>query len=174
MDSFKLHGGWKGIKNSLKGLITLTVWGVVIIGLGAWIFNYDRDSSISSGSYSNDGYSGNYPYVDDFANDYEPIEPDFEDYKDYIDADSVEACNDSGCYELEADISNGEVETIYFNNGGYRQLNAEFDEDGDGYGYGSDGDEWEIHVDENEIEEAKEEYMDSQANDYDYEDYNYR
>ncbi len=150
----------------IKGVGTIALWGAAIFGF-IWIFDSDSDSSSGNSSVN--------PYVDDYFADYDPPDPDFEDYKEYIDADSVEACSDSGCYDLDADVSDGEVDTIYFNNGGYRELDAEFDEDGYGYGTGSRGDEWEVRVSEDDIEEAKERYMEDQEDEYydDYGEYDY-
>lgn len=154
------------MSDTSDNVIAWVFW-IGIIVAGFWWLGGDSDSSSTSvESYSSGGY-----YRD--TNDYDPPEPDFDDYKEYIEADSVEACSSSGCYELDADVSGGEVETIYFDNGGYRELDAEFDEDGDGYGTGSDGDEWEVHVDESEIEAAKERYLEDQAGSYDYEDDDY-
>lgn len=67
---------------------------------------------------------------------------------------TVEACNTrtGNCYDLDADISDGLVETIYFLSGGHLDLDgAELDEDGYGVGEsythseGYDGDEWEVN-----------------------------
>ncbi len=66
----------------------------------------------------------------------------------------MEACSqDSGsCYDLDADISDGVVERIYFPNGGHLDLDgAEIDEDGYAYGEsftvgeGYNDDIWEIN-----------------------------
>lgn len=64
----------------------------------------------------------------------------------------VEACRNDRCYTLEADIYDGVVETIYFPNGGYLDLDIKLDENG--YGYDTDyyGNEWEIDASEH-IEE---------------------
>lgn len=67
----------------------------------------------------------------------------------------VEACsNNSGnCYELDADVSDGEVETLYFPNGGHLDFDgAEIDEDGyatgDSYTWdeGYNDDSWDVTV----------------------------
>lgn len=66
---------------------------------------------------------------------------------------TVEACNirTGSCYDLDADIDSGQVERIYFPNGGHLDLDgAELDEDGyavgESYtvGEGYNGDEWEV------------------------------
>lgn len=58
---------------------------------------------------------------------------------------TVEACsqNSGNCYDLEADISSGTVETIYFPNGGHIDLSAELDENGEGEDY-VNSDNWTI------------------------------
>lgn len=66
---------------------------------------------------------------------------------------TVEACNTrtGSCYDLDADISDGQVENIQFPNGGHLDIDgAELDEDGqssgDSYTHtdGYDGDSWDI------------------------------
>lgn len=167
MKSFRLEDGWQSVKDFAIGIISLAFWGFVIIG-GASLFFGDDGSSVSSGS------SGGYPYNDDYHYEREEYEPDFDDYKHLIDADSVEACSSSGCYELEADVSDGVVNTIHFDNGGYRELGADIDSDGSAYGIGSRGDEWEIQVSEDEIDEAREQYLENETeNEYDEGEYGY-
>jgi hypothetical protein len=70
---------------------------------------------------------------------------------------TVEACNTrtGSCYDLDADISDGQVENIQFPNGGHLDLDgAELDEDGQASGEsytntdGYDGDEWEINCED--------------------------
>lgn len=61
---------------------------------------------------------------------------------------TFEACNESNgnCYEVEADVSDGEVETIYFNNGGYVDAYGELDEYGAGEVESEGGNQvWELN-----------------------------
>ena len=62
-------------------------------------------------------------------------------------SETLEACTDSGCYDLDADISDGYIETIYFNNGGYIQPDAAIDSEGYAEGYSGDGEYWEFYID---------------------------
>jgi hypothetical protein len=60
-------------------------------------------------------------------------------------------------YTVDAEISNGEVESIYFDNGGYIYINALLNSDGTGEGYGADN-YWEVEVDSYLIDNALEEW----------------
>jgi hypothetical protein len=68
----------------------------------------------------------------------EAIKNYWDDIKGYINGyTTIEACSDSGCYDLEAHISNGKIDEIYFPNGGYLY----FDADINSYGQASDMDQ---------------------------------
>ena len=69
-------------------------------------------------------------------------------------------------YDLDADISNGTVETIYFPNGGYLYFSANIDENGHASDFDYTGREWgfDIDMESSAIDEAIEEWAD--ANDY--------
>jgi len=162
MKSFRIEGGWK---NGLKqfGISFLSL--VIVIGV-VWGLNILSDSSSnSSGSSYN-------PYHDDYSYE-ERDEPDFYDYNEYINGnEDVEACSSSGCYTLEADISDGVVNTIHFPNGGYVNIDAEIESDGSASGSDDEGNNWDITVSESLLEDAKQEYIESVAeNNYDPGDY---
>ena len=98
------------------------------------------DYSLFSNSYDDDSY--------------EEHNGDVNRYENLGGAYTVEACssNSGNCYNLDADIEGGNIERIYFPNGGHLDLDgAELDEDGyaTGESYtwseGYNGDEWEIN-----------------------------
>lgn len=100
----------------------------------------------SSTYYPDDYYFGGY---DSYENEYEDEKEKWPVSGSY----DVEACNarTGRCYDLEADINDDTVETIYFPNGGHLDLDgAGLDDDGYAYGDsythsdGYDGDEWEV------------------------------
>ncbi len=102
------------------------------------------------------GTTSNYEYDSYYGNDYESdaVEIDRYDLQNDVNGTyEVEACSSSGCYDLEADISSGELETIYFDNGGYID-----DPEGEG---------WELS---NLPDEA---YEDAYENNYDPDEYYY-
>ncbi len=88
------------------------------------------------------------------------LDEHWDEIKEYINGtESVEVYShkSNGYYTLDADISNGEVESIHFPNGGYIYVNAELNSDGTGDGYGSDG-YWDVEIDSSLIEDAVEEW----------------
>jgi hypothetical protein len=55
----------------------------------------------------------------------------WDEIKEYADgSETVQACSESGCYDLDADISSGIIETLHFPNGGYLMLSADIESDG--------------------------------------------
>ena len=70
--------------------------------------------------------------------------------KEYINGtETIEACSSSSgsCYDLDADISNGEIEQIYFPNGGYLYFSADIDEDGSASDLDLNGNDWDFTID---------------------------
>ena len=94
-----------------------------------------------------------YPSAEEDS-EYSAHDEDVNRYEELSGSYTVEACNNStgNCYDLDADISDGQVGRIYFPNGGHLDLDgAELDEDGyaSGESYteseGYNGDEWEVN-----------------------------
>ncbi|MEX1997243.1 MAG: hypothetical protein WEA04_01000 [Candidatus Andersenbacteria bacterium] len=136
-------------------------WGALIAG-GIWWWN----SGDTTPSYDTESYSGSY-YSDeseDLTIDRdEAIDSYWDDIRDYLTTSTtIEACSSSGCYELDADISSGILDTIYFPNGGYIEIGDYISDSGYAYGEDSDGDEWEIYysLDSYEVDDAVEEWAD--------------
>lgn len=124
------------------------------IGVMFWIFIIAGASGVfSKNSEKFDFQNDDSSYVN---NDYlTNHDEDVVEYKEKPDGTyTVEACNQNtgNCYDLDADISDGTVERIYFSNGGHLDLDgAELDEDGNAsgesytVGEGYNNDTWEIN-----------------------------
>jgi hypothetical protein len=59
----------------------------------------------------------------------------------------VEACSESGCYDLHAEISNGALEIVHFPNGGYLMIAADIDQDGNASDVDQRGRIWDFTLD---------------------------
>jgi len=139
------------MKESIKTIFGwLIVIGIIVVISFAFGGSEDKNSNteIEKGGYPS--------YVsDDYISEHEE---DVEEYKEKPDGSyTVEACsqNSGNCYDLDADISDGVVERIYFSNGGHLDLDgAELDEygsaSGDSFtvGEGYNSDTWEIQCDD--------------------------
>lgn len=136
-------------------------WLLAILMLVGIVYGFSGDSnegSFAPASVYLDSY-GESPSYSSFDNNYDEdsYEEHNEDVNRYENLDStytIEACssNSGNCYDLDADIEDGNVERIYFPNGGHLGLDgAELDDDGyaTGESYtwseGYNGDEWEIN-----------------------------
>jgi len=74
----------------------------------------------------------------------------WDEIKEYVDGtETIDACSfESGnCYSLDADIYNGQIETIYFPNGGYLYFSADIDKSGNAFDIDSDGNSWDFTID---------------------------
>ncbi|MBU4338543.1 hypothetical protein KKD57_03225 [Patescibacteria group bacterium] len=124
------------------------------IGVLFWILIIAGASGLfSENSEKSDFQSSSSSYMDnDYITNHDEA---VAEYKEKPDGTyTVEACNQStgSCYDLDADISDGTVERIYFSNGGHLDIDgAELDEEGyaSGESYtvddGYNGDSWEIN-----------------------------
>ena len=80
----------------------------------------------------------------------EAIESYWDEIKDYVDGtETIDACSyESGnCYSLDAEISSGQVEMIYFPNGGYLYFSVDIDEGGNASDFDQNGDSWDFTID---------------------------
>lgn len=137
----------------------LLIFGVIIL-VGWWLLSGDSSSEYSGSSYSS------YESEEKTMDRYDALSDNWDEISEYLDGTyTVEACsgNSGNCYSLDADISSGEIETIYFSNGGYLSVSAEVDSDGEAEGYddSDEGDSWTFQVDESDIDEALEEWADN-------------
>lgn len=128
------------------------VW-ILIIGAVATFFVFRNNGSESSPantfpdsrSYRNLGANENTILSRD-----EAISEHWDEVKEYVDGtETVEACSSSSgsCYDLDADISGGAIEQIYFPNGGYLYFSADIDESGSASDSDQNGDSWDFTVD---------------------------
>lgn len=128
------------------------VWILVIGAVAAFFIFRNNDSSNSprktfpaNSSYRNSGASEHTTLSRD-----EAISKHWDKIKEYVDGtETVEACSSSSgnCYDLDADISNGEIEQIYFPNGGYLYFSADIDESGSASDSDQNGDSWDFTLD---------------------------
>jgi hypothetical protein len=78
----------------------------------------------------------------------EEIENYWDYIKEYVDGNAtIEVCSDSGCYDLEAHISNGKIDEIYFPNGGYLYFDADIDYNGKASDMDQNGNWWDFSID---------------------------
>lgn len=74
----------------------------------------------------------------------------WDEIKEYANGtETIEACSGSSgnCYDLDADINSGSVDTLHFPNGGYNSFSGEFDEDGNASDSSYSGDSWDFSMD---------------------------
>ena len=129
------------------------LWLLAGIGILIWAYSSYSNKSVNApykrGDLSNTGgtptirYSNTPTYIDD--SETTNIESNDQD-TGYYGTETVSACNQSSgnCYDLDADISDDEVERLYFPKGGW--VDIEYSDCDDGYCYLEDenGTEWEI------------------------------
>jgi len=127
------------------------ILGILVIGTIAAFFIFSGDNNES------DHLNGRYPGFiqqengeqkilgrDEAINDY------WDEIKDYVDGtETIDACSlESGnCYSLDADISSGIIEEIYFSNGGYLYFSADINESGNASDIDQDGNNWDFTID---------------------------
>ncbi|MFA6257745.1 MAG: hypothetical protein WC671_01895 [Candidatus Paceibacterota bacterium] len=69
--------------------------------------------------------------------------------KDYVNGTvMVNACSSGsgGCYDLDADISGGVIDELYFDNGGYLYFSADIEDDGSASDYDQNGNNWDFYI----------------------------
>ena len=147
----------------------VVVW-ILIVGAIAAFFIFGGGNDNSNYDYRNSNqFRSSYGENERTIDRYDAIYDYWDEIKDYVDGtETIEACSwEAGnCYDLDADISSGVIETIYFINGGYLYLSADIDEDGNASDIDYDGNSWDFNVDINSsiIDDA----VNSWAEDNDY------
>lgn len=129
--------------NAFVGLLVIVavVWGLFAL--------------FGSGSTSDAQDKYNYDYKNKSGHTLdrdEAIDEHWDEIKDYLNgSETIEACSDESgnCYDLDAEISNGEVEQIYFSNGGYLYFGADIDSYGEASDYDQNGNGWDFTLDMN-------------------------
>ncbi len=112
--------------------------------------------------YNSKGYNKSKIIYDKYDNTYneydeqkvltydEAISEYWDEIKDYIDGmETIEACSEKSgnCYYVDADISGGIIERIYFSNGGYLDFSADIDEWGSAWDFDKNGNSWDFTID---------------------------
>lgn len=141
----------------MRKILTL----IILIIFSAFIFSGCTSHSDYTESYNED-YNSNISSTD------EAIQENWDSIKEYLSGtETIEACCDSGCYSLDADISNGEISQIYFPNEGYLYFSADIEESGDASDTDDEGRNWDFTLDMGSsiVEDAVQEW----ANNNDYE-----
>lgn len=140
----------------MGGVIALI--GLLVVGSVLTSNNeeYDTGEVLSDSTYS--GYEPETTYFDEYGYDYNDRSdpPTFEDDPyttndetndqptGYYGTETVEACNDDTgeCYELDADFSGDDIETVYFPKGGHLDFDSEGCDGSTCYGTSEEGEEW--------------------------------
>lgn len=98
----------------------------------------------------------------------EAIDEHWDDIKDDLSGSAtIDACSDESgsCYSLDADIDDGSITTVHFNNGGYLNVNADIDSSGDASDTDQDGHSWTftLDMDSSIVDDAIKEWADRQG-----------
>ena len=138
---------------------------LLVVFIVVFLSGCSSDSNLSSSGSISDSYKSS---QENIISRYDAIADYWDEIQEYLDGtEEIEACSDSGCYDLEADISDGYITTLYFNNGGYLDFYAGIDNSG--YAYDSDDElnDWEFSISMNSyfVDNAIEEW----ASDNDFE-----
>lgn len=78
------------------------------------------------------------------------IDDHWDEIKEYLDGtETIEACSSerSDCYDLEADIADGVIETVHFSNGGFLRVSADIESDGTASDSDQRGTYWDFTID---------------------------
>lgn len=123
---------------------------LVIGGITAFALLGSGDSG-TQGRYDDSRYYGSSEYSEDLTIDrYDAIDAHWDEIRDYLNGtETIDACSSQSgnCYSLDADITSGQVDIVYFENGGYLYFGAYIDENGYASEYDQDGDEWNFSLD---------------------------
>ena len=124
-------------------------WSWVIVGvIGLWAYGQFTDNRQTSNHVSQSHRSESSSIAREHIARDDAISEHWDEIKEFVDgSETVEACSDSGCYDLEAEISSGIIETVHFANGGYLTVSAEIDENGSADDVDQRGRLWEFTLD---------------------------
>jgi hypothetical protein len=169
------------MKSFLSEHFSVILWTVLVVGIGSWLyFGFSNNQSnkmsdtecysVHSRTYDRYGINDTEDSYLDYDTMYDNAYDEWETVREYIDGTFViDACSDSGCYTLDADISSGYIDTVYFPDGGYLSPSSEINSDGTASAYDSDGNAWEFIVSGSDIDEAIDSWIkDSRADYIDY------
>lgn len=137
----------------MKNIRTAIFWIIVVIGGVFFLSHSNGISSHSSSSSSPEYYDGDNGYDDEEETlDYdEALSSYWDDIKSYVNgSETIEACSDESgnCYDLDADIEDGCIDEIHFDNGGYLDFSyACLDENGEAADTDDEGRGWTFTLD---------------------------
>lgn len=126
-----------------------------IVAIVAFSILVGNDSSSSSNSQSSIQSTNSY-YGSSGVSESRTISRDeaiseyWDEIKDYVNGtETIEACSSTSgnCYDLDAEISSGTIEQIYFTSGGYLYFSADIDENGNASDSDQNGDYWDFTLD---------------------------
>lgn len=141
-------------------------FGFIILLVIIWVIFSFFNNSENSNTYKS-GYSNEYSNEETILSREEAIEDYWDNINDYLTGTAeVEACYDySNCYTLEADISSGTLEKLYFPNTGYLNFSADFDSNGEASDYDEDDRSWDFTLDmfSSVVDDAIDEWADSEG-----------
>jgi len=126
----------------------ILIWILIVGAIVAFFIFRDGDEK----SYNNSGYlfgRQNIIFEKTLDRD-EAIYNYWDEIKDYVNGtETIDACSwgSGNCYSLDADISNGQIEVIYFPNGGYLYFAADIDENGNASDFDREGNSWDFTID---------------------------
>jgi hypothetical protein len=137
---------------------------LITLGVGWWLFSSNGSNSTNY-SYPSSSYNDEETAIDN----QDALEDYWDEIMEYIDGSyKVEACSDNsdGCYDLDADINQGVIKTIYFSDGGHIDISGA---DLDRYGETNGTDEsdewstWSFRLYDDSIDEALEDWADNKG-----------
>ncbi|MGB9808787.1 MAG: hypothetical protein ACPLSA_01915, partial [Caldanaerobacter sp.] len=127
------------------------IWSIFIVSIIAAFFIFSNNNN--ENQYLNSRYSGFIYQESDgqkvLTRD-EAISNYWDEIKDYINGiETIEACSwkSGNCYSVDADISGGVINTIYFDNGGYLDFSADIDEYGNAWDFDQNLNDWDFTID---------------------------
>jgi hypothetical protein len=141
----------------MKNFFKFIFWTFIIIGGIYWISVSHSASSSSEPSNISSSYSDTYENADEYTDNETPtitydeaLSEYWDDIKSYANGtEEIEACyyGNGNCYSLEADISDGDIETLYFDNGGYISVIGGLDSSGEADAMDDEGNDWTFTLD---------------------------
>lgn len=157
----------KGV--AITGGLVAALWLISSIGGAYSEPSLETKLQTASQYERDDGYeSVRYNDVDDerhIIDRIDAISDHWDEIREYLNgSETIEACSSSSgnCYDLDAEISSGEVEQIYFDNGGYLYFSATIDSDGSASDTDVNGNSWDfsIDMDSSMVDDAVQEWAD--------------
>jgi len=135
--------------NKTRG--NVLVW-ILIVGAIAAFFIFSGNDDASNYDDSNNSVfrGGSYYDEEKTIDRYDAIYEYWDEIKVYVSGtETIDACSyeSSNCYSLDAEISNGQVEMIYFPSGGYLYFSADIDESGNASDFDQNGNSWDFTID---------------------------